>query len=450
MKITNNSLHNSLYAIADQIKPNLVRRDSYASEENNKKEVLPVKSDSQQYQELVVVQKKVSFETKEVRRFSSVAGTAPVIPKNTPHSKVQDLINFALDDKNVWKYSKEELKTEKLFNIYLKENGLDSGFREFLIKVLIFVESLDRGKNINVIWIKNNDPEASVDKQNLTLIGKRYFSLLNEFYNSGIVQNLNQLESQHKFFNLLDYFAFFGRTFGLWPMYDFKNEEAMRLNKKMSLLRKDWFAYKAKYSKNLENIFYIKNLSQKQIFSKDRLIFRFKLKSVKLQNDVRLLSSTFTELMKRLQGKYRLSTDIKYIKYTNERYSEKHLDVLFFIEPTEKFDSIQEIKNSIQDHWLRAIAYVLKDNAKEIVTTVAELDAELRELMITEELFQTECLYVDVMDKAKIKKVADVLIPYFISQAIFFPVESSLPKTRQLTLVGFDKKYHNSTKSEVK
>jgi hypothetical protein len=130
-------------------------------------------------------------------------------------------------------------------------------------------------------------------------------------------------------------------------------------------------------------------------------------------------------------------------------YSKKYLDVLFFIEPNEKFESIQEIKNSIQDHWLRAMAYVLKDNSKLIITDSIEWDAELQELMKTEELFQTEYLYVDKTDKTKIKKVLDVLIPYFISQAIFFPVESSLPKTRQLTLVGFDKKYPNSVKSKI-
>lgn len=438
------------YAIVDQIKPNLVGRDSYASDESDKEEVLPVKVNNQQHQELEVVQKKASFKEKEVRRLSSIAGTAPVMPKNAPYAKTQEFIDYALDDQNVWKYSKDELMTEKLFSLYWKEIRGDSLFGEFLVKVLIFIESLERGKNIKAIWLKNNDPEASVDKQNLTLIGKRYFLLLNEFYNSGIVQNLNQFENQHNFYSLLNYFAFFGRSHSLWSMLDFENEQAMQLNQNIFSLRKDWFAYKDEYSKNLENICYINNLSRNQIFSKDRLIFRFKLKAFKLQNNVRLLSLTFTELMKRLQGKYRLSMDIKYIKYTNERYFEKYLDVLFFIEPTEKFDSIQEVKNSIQDHWLRAMAYVLKDNSKLIITDSVEWDAESQELMKTDELFQTECLYVGTTDKTKIKKVLDVLIPYFISQAIFFPVKSSMPKTRQLTLVGFDKKYHTSTKSEVK
>lgn len=437
-------------AIADQIKPNIVRVDSSAAEENNKEEVFPVKIDDQQQQELVVVQKKASFKTKEVKRLPSMAGTAPVIPKNAPYTQTKEFIDYALADQNVWKYSKEELVTEKLFNLYWKENGGDSLFGKFLVKVLIFIESLERGKNIKAIWLKNNDPEAPVNKQNLTLIGKRYFLLLNEFYNSGYAQNLNQSENHHKFFNLLNYFALFGRTHSLWAMSDFKNEQAMQLNINMLSLRKAWFAYKAEYSKNLENINYINNLSENKIFSKDRLILRFKLKPTKFQNDVRLLSSTFTELMKRLQGQYRLSRDIKYIKYTNEKYPKKYLDVLFFIEPHEKFDSIQEIKNSIQDHWLRAIDYVLKDDSKVIITTTADLDAELQELMKTEELFQAEYLYVDKTDKTKIKKVIDVLIPYFISQAIFFPVESSLPKTRQLTLVGFDKKNHNSLKSKIK
>lgn len=436
------------YAIVDQIKPNIVRMDSSASDESNREEVFPVKIDNQQ-QELVFAQKKASFKTKEVRRLSGIAWTAPVIPKNAPYAKVQEFIDYALVDKNVWKYSKEELATEKLFNFYWKERGSDGLFGKFLVKVLIFVESLERGKNIMAIWLKNKDCEASVDKQNLTLIGKRYFLLLNEFYNFGILDYLNQLEDEHKFFHLLHYFALFGRTHSLWAMSDFKNEQAMQLNNDMLLLRRAWFAYKAEYSKNLENIHYIKNLPQNQVFDKDRLIFRFKLKSFQLQYDVRLLSSTFTELMKRLQGKYRVSKDIKYIKYTNEMYSKKYLDVLFFIEPNEKFESIQEIKNSIQDHWLRAMAYVLKDNSKLIITDSIEWDAELQELMKTEELFQTEYLYVDKTDKTKIKKVLDVLIPYFISQAIFFPVESSLPKTRQLTLVGFDKKYPNSVKSKI-
>lgn len=428
-------------ALVDQIKPNIVRGDSSASDEKNREEVFPVKTDNQQ-QELVAVQKKACFKTKEVRRFTSVAGTAPVIPKSAPYTKTQEFIEYALADQNVWKYSKEELATEKLFNLYWKERGGDSLFGKFLVKVLIFAESLERGKNIMAIWLKNKDPEASVDKQNLTLIGKRYFLLLHEFYNSRIIDHLHQLENEHKFFHLLRYFALFGRTHSLWAISDFKNEYAIQLNDGMLLLRKAWFAYKAEHSKNLENMYYIKNLPQNQIFNKNRLIFRFKLKSLQLQYDVRLLCSTFTELMKRLQGKYRVSQDIKYIKYTNEMYSGKYLDVLFFIEPSEKFELIQEIKNSIQDHWLRAMDYILKVNSKVIITDSIERDAELQELMKTEELFQTEFLYVDKADKTTIKKVIDVLIPYFISQAIFFPIKTSLPKTRQLTLVGFDKKRH--------
>lgn len=426
-----------------------MRVGSYTSDENNKEEVIPLKIDDQQHQEFAILQKKVSFQRKEVRRLSSVAGTAPVIPKNAPYAKVQEFIDYALADKIVWKYSKDELETEKLFNLYWKERGGDSLFGNFLVKVLIFIESLERGKNIKAIWLKDKAPEASVDKQNLTLIGKRYFVLLNDFYSSGIVQHLNQLEDEHKFFHLLHYFALFGRTHSLWAMSDFKNEQAMQLNNDMLLLRRAWFAYKAEYSKNLENMHYIENIPQNQIFNKDRLIFRFKLKSSQLQYDVRLLSSTFTELMKRMQGKYRLSKDIKYIKYTNEIYSKKYLDVLFFIEPNEKFESIQEIKESIQDHWLRAMDYILKDNSKLIITDTIEWDAELQELMKTEELFQTEYLYVDRTDRTKIKKVIDVLIPYFISQAIFFPIKSPIPKTRQLTLVGFDKKYHKSVKSKI-
>lgn len=436
--------------IADQIKPNMARADFSALDENIREKIFPAKTDDLPNQELAFIQKKSSFKAKKVRRFTSVAGTAPVIPKNAPYTKTQEFIDYALDDKNVWKYSKDELMTEKLFSLYWREKGFNSLLGKFLVKVLIFIESLERGKNIKAIWLKNSDPEASVDKQNLTLIGKRYFLLLDEFYNARIIDNLNQLEGEHKFFSMLSYFALFGRTHSLWAMSDFKNEYAMQLNKDMSSLRKAWFAYKAEYSKNLENMRYIKNLSQNQILDKDRLIFRFKLKSFQLQYDVRLLSSTFTELMKRLQGKYRLSRDIKYIKYTDEMYPKKYLDVLFFIEPNEKFDSIQEIKNSIQDHWLRAIDYVLKNDTKEIVTTTADFDAELQELMKTEELFQTECLYIGTTDKTKIKKVIDVLIPYFISQAIFFPIESSMPKTRQLTVVGFDKKYHNSLKAKIK
>ncbi|WP_335989763.1 hypothetical protein [Acinetobacter bereziniae] len=439
--------HHKVRAVADQIKPNIVRVD--ASNENNSEEEFPIKMDDQQHQALVFVQKKASFKTKEVKRLPNMAGADPVIPRNAPYAKVQAFIDYALADKNVWKYSKEELATEKLFNLYWNERGSDSLLGKFLVKVLIFIESLERGKNITVIWLKNNDPEASVDKHNLTLIGKRYFLLLNEFYNSGYVQNLNRSENQHKFFNLLNYFAPFGRNHSLWAMLDFKNEQAIQLNRGVLALRKAWFVYKTEYSKNLENIHYIKNLSKNQVFDKDRLIFRFKLKSYQLQYDVRLLSSTFTELMKRLKGKYRLSNDIKYIKYTNEIYSKKYLDVLFFIEPNEKFESIQEIINSLQDHWLRAIDYVLKNDTKDIITTTADVDAELQELMKTEELFQTEYLYIDKTDKTKIKKVIDVLIPYFISQAIFFPIKSPIPKTRQLILVGFEKKYHNSVKSKI-
>ncbi|WP_336930712.1 hypothetical protein [Acinetobacter tandoii] len=437
------------YAIVDQIKPNIVGVDFSASDENNREEIFPEKKDNQQ-QELAAAPKKASFKTKEVRRLSSIAGTAPVIPKTTPYMKTQEFIDYALNDQCVWKYSTEELLTEKVFNLYLKENDFDSGSRAFLIKVLIFIESLERGKNIKAIWLKNNDPEASVDKQNLTLIGKRYFLLLNEFESSGIAQHLNQLEDKHEFFHLLRYFALLGRMNIFWRISDFKNDQAMQLNDNMLLLRRAWVAYQAEYSKNLENMHYIKNLPQNQIFSKDRLIFRFKLKANKLQNNIRLLSTTFTELMKRLQGKYRLSEDIKYIKYTNEQYFNKHLDVLFFIEPNEKFESIQEVKNSIQDHWLRAMDYVLKDNSKLIITNSVEWDAELQQIMKTEELFQTESLYVGTTDREKIKKAIDVLIPYFISQAIFFPVKSSLPKTRQLTLVGFDKKRHYSIKPKNK
>lgn len=62
------------YAIVDQIKPNLVGRDSYASDESDKEEVLPAKVNNQQDQELEVVQKKLASKKRRLDDYPVLQG----------------------------------------------------------------------------------------------------------------------------------------------------------------------------------------------------------------------------------------------------------------------------------------------------------------------------------------------------------------------------------------
>ena len=287
------------------------------------------------------------------------------------------------------------------------------------------------------------DADASVSKESLTLIGQRYFDLLNTYHSCNILQK-NNFSDLNEFFNFLSVFDVVKDTFMFWKMNFFPNQQALELNKFMLDFRKKLIAYKGKYSKNFENINYVNEKTFQKIFIKDRWILRFELTTFKMHHDVRLLSKTFSDLMKRLEGDYRLSGDIKYIKFTNEKFSKKYLDVLFFIEPNEKFNSMEEVIHRIQDDWVRASSYTLNEHQSKdgkILTHYAETDAKVKQLMKSETFFNSEYLYIGTRDKTKIEAAVDVLIPYFISQAIFLPVESTLPKTRQLTQVGFGKKY---------
>lgn len=394
-------------------------------------------------QETELVKKRTGFKKKEVSRWPDVSGTAPPRPLSTPHCTVQDLMNYSSDNENIWKYDQHEKRVEKLANLYFRECGMDEELRIFIVKFFIFIEGVIEGKSAKAVWVKNMDADASVSKESLTLIGQRYFDLLNTYHSCNIVQK-NNLSYLNEFFKFLTVFDVVKDTSTFWEMSNFLNQHALELNKFMLDFRKGLIAYKDKYSKNFENLNYVNEKNFQQIFIKDRWIFRFELTTFKMHHDVRLLSKTFSDLMKRLQGDYRLSGDIKYIKFINEKFSKKYLDVLFFIEPNEKFDSMEEVIHRIQDDWIRASSYTLNEHQSKdgkILTHYAETDAKVKQLMKSEVLFNSEYLYIGMRDKTKIQAAVDLLIPYFISQAIFLPVESTLPKTRQLTLVGFGKKY---------
>lgn len=432
-----------LQAITEEIRPGIAL-GSGATYNLQQEEIDQTAVESLDLNEGVKIDKKrISFKKKEVIRGCDVSGTSPARPSPIPPCSIQDLITYALDNnENIWKYDKHEKKLEKLVNLYFKEYGFDENLRVFIVKFFIFMDSIIEGKTEKAIWIKNMDPKAFVSKESITLIGQRYFVLLNEYYECNIPKKMHVLDSSD-LYNFLKVFEVVEDSSVFWKLENFTNENALFLNSRMLNFKKDLIAYKAKFKKNFNNINYINEKLFQKIFIKDRLILRFEFKSPDMDYDVRLLSRTFANLMKRLKGEYRLSEDIKYIKFINEKNSRKYLDVLFFIEINEKFNSVKEVVESIQDHWVRSIYNTLDKSKSEekIYSERIEIDAKIKKLMKSESLFDTEDLYVGSRDKTKIKAIIDMLIPYFISLSIFLPVESTLPKTRQLTLVGFGTKY---------
>ncbi|ENU92737.1 hypothetical protein F971_01724 [Acinetobacter vivianii] len=431
-----------LQAITEAIRPGIVveggAADNLQQEEKEQTEV-----ESLDLKEGIKIDKKCnSFKKKEVIRGVDVSGTAPTRPSLMSPCLIQDLITYASNNENIWKYDKHEKKLEKLVNLYFKEYGFDETLRVFIVKFFIFMDGVIDGKTEKAIWVKNMDPNAFVSKESLTLIGQRYFTLLNEYYECNIPKKMHVLDSSD-LYNFLKVFEVIEDGTVLWKLEVFTNKNALFLNNMVLDFKENLIAHKAKFKKNFDNINYINEKIFQKIFIKDRLILRFEFKSADMDLDVRLLSRTFANLMKRLKGEYRLSEDINYIKFINEKNSKKYLDVLFFIEINEKFNSVKEVIESIQDHWVRSIYNTLDKSKSEekIYSERIEIDAKIKNLMKSESLFDTEGLYVGSRDKAKIKAVIDILIPYFISLAIFLPVESTLSKTRQLTLVGFGTKY---------
>lgn len=429
-------------AITEAIRPGIVVEGG-AADNLQQEEKVQTAVESLDLKEGIKIDKKCnSFKKKEVVRGVDVSGTAPTIPSSISPCLIQDLITYASNNENIWKYDKHEKKLEKLVNLYFKEYGFDENLRVFIVKFFIFMDGVIEGKTEKAIWVKNMDPNAFVSKESLTLIGQRYFTLLNEYYECNIPKKMHVLDSSD-LYNFLKVFEVVEDGTVLWKLEGFTNQNALFLNNRVLDFKEDLIAHKAKFKKNFDNINYINEKIFQKIFIKDRLILRFEFKSADMDQDVRLLSRTFASLMKRLKGEYRLSEDINYIKFINEKNSKKYLDVLFFIEINEKFNSVKEVIESIQDHWVRSIYNTLDKSKSEekIYTERIEIDAKIKNLMKSESLFDTEGLYVGSRDKAKIKAVIDILIPYFISLAIFLPVKSTLSKTRQLTLVGFGTKY---------
>ncbi|WP_288497493.1 hypothetical protein [uncultured Acinetobacter sp.] len=429
-------------AITEAIRPGLVVGDGAADNlQQDEKEQTGVESlDLKQGTKLG--KKRNAFKKKEVIRGVDVSGTAPARPSLISPCLIQDLITYASNNENIWKYDKHEKKLEKLVNLYFKEYGFDENLRIFIVKFFIFMDGVSEGKTERAIWVKNMTPDAFVSKESLTLVGQRYFTLLSEYYDYNIAQKINVLYSTD-LYNFLKVFEVIEDSSTLWKLRYFTNQDALNLNTLLLDLKKTLKNYNAKYNKNLNNINYINEKLFQKTFVKDRLILRFEFKSLDMDYDARLLSRSFADLMKRLKGEYRLSEDINYIRFINEKNPRKYLDVLFFIEINEKFNSVKEVIECIQDHWVRSIYNTLNKNKSEekIYSQSVKIDAKIKNLMKSESLFDTESLYVGSRDKAKIKAVIDILIPYFISLAIFLPVESTLSKTRQLTLVGFGTKY---------
>lgn len=365
----------------------------------------------------------------------------PKVKEKVIQDKVIDFFDLASENQNLWKLNKEELKIEETIKLYMKEFSFDPLLIDFLVKLIVFFDGLQIARSSKAFWIKSFDRDGSVGVKNVTLIGQRYFYLLNFFKNYLLNVEIPAYYSNNDFVNFLSYFNPTNNPLIEKKFYTLNCDDANSINTKMLEIKKKWIIYKTKYSKNIENINYLYNKEAKRVFFKDRLVCRFHFQSREFHYDIGKLSIAFAELMKRLQGKNRLSEDIKYIKFANENSVNKFIDVLFFIEPTDKFETIDEIMKSIRDHWAKVIHHFSGNNAVVISSQTLEIDAKKRWLMESDLDLKTEYLYVSSKDDALIKKIGNILIPFFISQAIFFPIQSSVKGIRQLTSVGFGKKY---------
>ncbi|PPZ95637.1 MULTISPECIES: hypothetical protein [Acinetobacter] len=366
------------------------------------------------------------------------------------------LVHYSESDTEVWTLDIFKQDKFKIFEAYANEYVSNDLLHNFLVKFERFTENLIRSSTTCAFLFENSKRyETEYAKSNeLTLLGRQFFQLLNIFIGDNIHylahQNIAWAKAELLQFEIFDLglkvgtglFVNENNFTNFWEGNQFLHSHAVQLNENLRVLKKMVIEHKRKHKKNDGYLKYLEPKVLKNLFDKKRLILRLRIKSTQLLDD-RALCDVFSDFMKRLNGVHRVSGDIRYLRLIQEAGGAygSCLDVLLFLEPNEKIVSIDGLIKVLREHWAKALAFhkgyaKAEINSNEVVT---------QDLLRNDAEANKQYLFVEETDDIKKKLVVEKVLPAFIGQAVFLQSDRVFEKTRQLVVVGFQEKTHRKT-----
>lgn len=363
-----------------------------------------------------------------------------------------------------WTGSEVDGVRRNLTYTYFEEYGDSDNFKKFILKLEDFMHRMLTSNYAKFFNIRSNlikAEEKYIEAQDITLLGRQYFQLLDE-YSTPIAIDENSSRTYHDEFvwqmshhayRMLAYdiFRFINNKESCPTLYNvdqtadglFRTIATVAISHELNLKAKEIKQLIKDFKNKTQNYDRCMDLLDAQqirkVFDKTRILVRLSLDDVDVNHsDLNRLNKLFADFIKRIKGNTRVSPDIEYLRLIRiknlEQMSEYfNIDVLCFIEPTDKFYTNDDLIKELKDHWVKTISHFLGTPDGKKVQHIANSCKTFQvELMQSQTMLKQTSLFIEPCDKEKIEMVISKLIPSFIGQAIYRPVES-LPKSmRQL------------------
>ncbi|RYY78300.1 MAG: hypothetical protein EOO69_11280 [Moraxellaceae bacterium] len=383
--------------------------------------------------------------------------------------RFESLSNELMRNKEIWQVPRERARYIEYAEVFYKEQIDDDQIRDFLIKFEIFSQQMLHASMCGFMITKANfySTPQFIASKNLTWLGKQFFVLWRLFlqcaYKLEQFLKPNAPLFTHATVALIrTIFSFDGEdSFKFLGQYT--NIEHVKLfNHKAKTIQANLKVHQKVFERNYRNLDYLDKKVIHQLFKKDRLVMRFIFLFMEFKTEPRKLCEAFSDLIGRMKGNSRISSDIEYIRILKDPLDGAHLDVLFFIEPMKSHEDIAQLTKKIQEHWIRAAYHIAgipveetyltkaKDNTNQnsksesqttetskekikirfIETSRLKYDARSYRLMNSDELFRSSYILVEQIDKDKKKAIENILLPFFIGQTVFLQREAH-PKKRK-------------------
>lgn len=397
--------------------------------------------------------KRYPFERLEILDFFGLEVNPLNVEKS--HNTISDEENsfakfYQFDENHArWESEGRNVARENLTNSYFDEYVSNNAFKNFIVKLEIFMSIMLQSNYIKFFNLRfdfSRSHEKYVAVQDTTLLGRRYLELFNDFNLNGYFNEFAAHGMSHAYrIFASDVFTLIGDGI----KYPYLNRVAAtvgeldrtiatvgichELNLKAIEIRQLIKEFKKQNQKHDSFIDILNPNQLNKLFDKSRVVIRLKLQNPKLMHsDINIINVLFSNFMKRIKGAGRVSPDIEYLRLIRQKRTAivtfYIIDVLCFIEPLDKFHSNCELIKELRDHWSKTVSHFFEQQGQVVVKSVSGILGEFQvRLMKSDFLLNQDSFFVEPLDHSKINAITHRLIPSFIGQAVYAPI-ANLPK----------------------
>ena len=340
---------------------------------------------------------------------------AELVKNSSVAYTMQDFINYVADGK---KGVVEKQVTNKVrvgwAKIFYQNTIRDAVLLKFMTDFEHFIDNLLHSSN--AFFSVNQLPNCSPD--GLSPVGAQYLVLFFNFHTQQIANKIHETNIAY------DYWELVKTCFSIEPKNDISKtpmhtEQIQSLNhlmKKARTLAKD---YEKKMQPQLQYLKYADAKTWKKVFEKERILMRFQFGVPAVLNEKSVITSVFNSFKSRLSGKDRQFKDVGYIRLYHELNQRHSLDVLLMFENAKGAENQKELSTVVEDIWIKSVnAEMNKQNVQANHCNHENLVRSV-DFIPKHGQMAVKYLYVRNYKAAEDKSVISLLIPYFISQAIF-------------------------------